>query len=171
VVANALPEPRWLMVVTAGLMLASGWSVARSGRRAGSAEDAGPDALAAPSWKSLAVIGVGAGFVAGLLGVGGGIVMLPVFTRVLRLPVRQAVASSLVAVAIFSVPALVTHALAGSVDWSLAVALAVGVVPGARMGSRLTVAASEGAVRLLFGVVIVVLALIYGVAELVGLRG
>jgi uncharacterized protein len=171
VMANALPEPRWLMVATAGLMLASGWSVARSGRRVGSADEADPSPPRSPSWVSLSAIGVGSGFVAGLLGVGGGIVMLPVFTRVLRLPVRQAVASSLVAVAIFSVPALITHALAGSVDWSLALALAVGVVPGARMGSRLTVAASESTVRLLFGTVIVVLAVVYGAAELVGLRG
>jgi uncharacterized protein len=170
-IANALPEPGWLMVITAMLMLASGWSVARSGRRTGSPDDQVPGVHDPPPAGLLAIIGIGSGFVAGLLGVGGGIVMLPVFTRVLRLPVRQAVASSLVAVAIFSVPALITHALAGSIDWSLALALAAGVVPGARMGSRLTVVASEGAVRLIFGVVISLLAVVYGVSELVGLRG
>jgi uncharacterized protein len=188
-VANALPEPRWLMVITAALMLASGWSVARSGRRAGRAteltdepdvpqddapEDAPGDRPAGgpqPAVGRLALFGLGAGFVAGLLGVGGGIVLLPVFTRFLGLPVRRAVASSLLAVAIFSVPALITHALAGSVDWSLALALAVGVVPGAQVGSTLTVSASDRTVRLVFGVVISVLAVVYGVSELAGLRG
>lgn len=167
-VAEALVEPRWLMVATAVLMLASGWSVARGGRRATSADlDAAPVAPAA-GW--LVVVGATAGFVAGLLGVGGGIVLLPAFTTLLGLSVRRAVPASLVAVALFSVPALVTHALNGNIDWALAVPLVVGVLPGARLGSRLTLAASERTVRVLFGVVIGVLAVIYGVTEVSGLR-
>lgn len=176
-VASSIAEPRWLMVATAALMLASGWSVARGqvagptdgGAQADDAEQA--DGALRPATAVLAGLGVVAGAVAGLLGVGGGIVLLPAFTRLLGMPVRRAVPASLVAVAIFSVPALVTHAAAGNVDWRLAVSLMVGVVPGARLGSRLTVAASERTVRLAFGAVIGVLAVIYGATELAGLRG
>ena len=57
----------------------------------------------------LAAVGAVAGLLAGLLGVGGGIVMMPAFTGLLRMPIKVAVGSSLVAVAMFSIPALVTH--------------------------------------------------------------
>lgn len=113
----------------------------------------------------IAALGACAGFVAGVLGVGGGVVMVPVMTGPLRFPMKAAVASSLVAVAIFSVPALVTHAVLGHIDWLFALPLMVGVVPGARIGSRITVAASDRAIRLAFGALIVVLALIYGISE------
>lgn len=114
----------------------------------------------------LAGLGAVSGFVAGLLGVGGGIVMVPVLTGPLRIPMKSAVASSLVAVAIFSVPTLITHAVLGHIDWAFALPLMVGVVPGARIGARFTVGTSERTVRLLFGALIVVLAVIYGASEL-----
>jgi len=97
-------------------------------------------------------------------------VLLPAFTSLLGLEVRRAVPASLVAVAVFSVPALVTHALNGNIDWALALPLMLGVLPGARLGSRFTVAASERTVRLAFGVVIGVLAVLYGSTEPAGLR-
>ena len=123
------------------------------------------------SWVWLMALGVMAGFVAGVLGVGGGIILLPAFTSLLGLPVRKAVAASLVAVAIFSVPALITHAINGNIDWLLAAPLMVGVVPGARLGSRLTVGASDRTIRMVFGTVIGVLAVVYGITEIMGLRG
>jgi uncharacterized membrane protein YfcA len=166
-VAESLAEPRWLMVATAALMALSGWSVARGGRRSRPDEE---QAAAVPAAGWLVVVGAVAGFVAGLLGVGGGIVLLPAFTSLLGLSVRRAVPASLVAVAILSVPALTTHAINGNIDWALAAPLRVGVLPGARLGSRFTLAASERTVRLAFGVVIGILAVVYGLTELAGLR-
>ncbi len=103
---------------------------------------------------------------AGLLGVGGGVVMVPVFTRLLRIPVKEAIASSLVAVAIFSIPALVTHAVLGHINWAFAIPLTIGVVPGAQIGSRITVGASDKTVRTMAGVFFVVLAIVYGTSEI-----
>lgn len=185
VIADEVAEPGWLMVATAVLMGLSGWSVARSGRSvpavATSAVGTGPgpaggsdadaDADADASWVWLVVLGAVAGFVAGILGVGGGIILLPAFTSLLGMPVRKSVPASLVAVAIFSVPALATHAVNGNIDWLLAVPLMVGVVPGARLGSSLTIGASERTVRMVFGVVIGLLAVVFGVTEVLGLRG
>ena len=206
-----------LMVFTAVLMLWSGFSVVRGGRRAAAGPgDEGTAAvdLVVPehgdgSWIDavegteasetesafvvehheptgtgstaggargsrhplplLVALGATSGFVAGLLGVGGGIVMVPVLTGPLRVPMKSAVASSLVAVAIFSVPALVTHMALGHIDWAYALPLMVGVVPGARIGAHLTIGSSERTVRLLFGTMIVVLALVYGASEVAAL--
>lgn len=117
----------------------------------------------------LGAVGAASGFVAGLLGVGGGIVLVPALTGPLGLPMKRAVASSLVAVAIYSVPALITHLLLGHINWRYALPLMIGVVPGARLGARLTVRHSDRTVRRLFGLLVVVLAVVYGSSELAAL--
>jgi uncharacterized membrane protein YfcA len=88
-------------------------------------------------------------------------------TRLLRIPVKEAIASSLVAVAIFSIPALVTHAVLGHINWAFAALLVIGTVPGAQIGSRITVGASDKTVRTLAGLFFVTLAVVYGTIELV----
>ena len=163
---------RVLMVLTAGVMLWAGLSVVVRLRGGGAAPmDADPgDGLAArQSIPLLMALGSLAGFVAGLLGVGGGIVLVPVLTGPLRVPMRRAVASSLVAVAVFQVPALVTHIALGHVNWALALPLMAGVVPGAQEGAQLTVSATDRTIRILFGLLIVVLATVYGATEVRGL--
>jgi len=166
-------EGRLLMVMTAGVMLWAGLSVVlklrsdRGGRAP--ADEPATRSSADVALPFLAVAGAVAGFVAGLLGVGGGIVLVPVLTSLLHVPMRRAVASSLVAVAIFQVPALITHMWLGHVNWAIALPLMVGVIPGAQVGAHLTVAATDRTIRILFGVLIVVLAIIYGATELRGL--
>lgn len=174
--ASDAVEGRVLMVLTAIVMLWAGssvvWRLRFPQRPEPAIADDGVDPAGhreSPSDPLVAALGGCAGFVAGLLGVGGGIVLVPVLSGPLRLPMRAAVASSLVAVAAFQVPALVTHVALGHVDWAIAVPLAIGVVPGAQVGARLTIAASDRTVRALFGLLIVVLAVVYGVTEARGL--
>jgi hypothetical protein len=168
-------DGRILMVMTAAIMLWAGLTVVRRLRiDGGPAAAMDDDPGHVPARESLPLVtGLGAlaGFVAGLLGVGGGIVLVPVLTGALRVPMRRAVASSLVAVAVFQIPALVTHVWLGHVNWALALPLMVGAVPGAQVGARLTLVSSDRAIRALFGVLIVVLAVVYGATELRGLLG
>ena len=186
---SAVVNAHVLMIVTAALMGWTAWRTARgpetgagSGAHPppGPARAGGPGAAAGggpqaeaddprPSLLSLVVVGAFAGYLAGLLGIGGGIVMLPAFTTVLRLPIKTAVASSLVAVAIFSVPAMIGQALLGHVDWAYALLLAVGVVPGAQIGSAVTVGASAVHTRVLVAAFLGLLAVVYGVTEAVAL--
>jgi uncharacterized membrane protein YfcA len=180
-----------LMIATAALLLYTGVSTLVQARREDGApvvEAEGPDAevelgLATPDGDAalraaaarrhptahLAAIGAGAGLLAGLLGLGGGVVMMPAFTQVLRIPIKVAAASSLVAVAIFSVPALVTHTLLGHINWTYAALLTAGTVPGAQIGSRFTLGATDHTLRLLFGLFVTVLAVVYGVSEALAL--
>lgn len=122
-----------------------------------------------PPVPAVAAIGAGAGMLAGLLGVGGGLVLVPGFTHLLRLDPKRAVATSLPAVAIFSVPAMVTHAVLGHVNWSYALLLTVGVIPGARLGARFTIDGSEARLRLVMSIFFGLLAIVYGVREIVAL--
>lgn len=173
---SGVVDGRWLMVLTAALLAVSGFRVMRSsdptetevptgagpsGNTSGATAEM-PD----PAASTLAVAGAAAGFLAGLLGVGGGVLLMPVFTSVLRIPVKVAVASSLVAVAIFSVPALASHWWQGNIDWPVALLLTMGTVPGAAVGSRITVASSDQSVRRWLGIFFMGIAALYGALEL-----
>jgi uncharacterized protein len=115
-------------------------------------------------WRPAAA-GVAAGLLAGLFGVGGGAVMVPAFSELLHLPLKAAIATSLVCAGVFALPATVVHALLGDVDWRLAVLLTVGVVPGARLGASLTIRANVRRLRLSVGLFLAVVAVVYFVAE------
>jgi uncharacterized protein len=110
-------------------------------------------------------IGVAAGLLSGLLGIGGGVIMVPAFTELLKVPLKSAIATSLVCVGIFGVPATITHALLGDIDWRLAALLTVAVIPGARIGASLTVRTAERRLRLAVGVFLALVALVYFVTE------
>jgi len=117
----------------------------------------------------VAGIAAAAGLLAGLLGVGGGVLLVPAFTGILRIPPKRAVASSLVAVAMFSIPAMVTHTLLGHINWAYALPLVAGVVPGAQVGAKFTLQRTEAQLRFLMGLFFVILAIVYGTRELLAL--
>jgi uncharacterized membrane protein YfcA len=129
--------------------------------------DTGPPARTEP-WR-LALVGLGAGGLSGLLGVGGGILMVPVFSTWVRLPLKETIATSLAIVGILAVPGTITHALLGHIVWSYAIPLSIGVIPGARIGAHLTISASDRTVRLAVGVMLGALAIVYAVRELLAL--
>jgi uncharacterized membrane protein YfcA len=66
------------------------------------------------------------------------------------------------------VPGTITHALLGHVDWTIAGLLILGVVPGAWLGSRVTLGTSDRVVRAAFAIMLVAVGLWLGLAELPG---
>ena len=86
-------------------------------------------------WWRLAVIGIAAGALSGLLGIGGGILMVPAFSAWVGMPLKETIATSLACVGIFAIPGTLTHWYLGHIDWTFAIALAVGVDPR-RAGRR-----------------------------------
>jgi len=130
--------------------------------------DAASERTSAPT-VIVGFVGAAAGLLAGLLGVGGGVFLMPAYSMLLRMAPKRAVATSLVAVAMFSIPAMVTHALLGHINWAFALLLTVGVIPGAQVGAHLTIGGSEARLRLLMGLLFTVLAVGYGGAELAAL--
>jgi uncharacterized membrane protein YfcA len=85
------------------------------------------------------------------------------------MPMKRAVATSLVAVALFSIPATVTHALLGHIHWGYAMALVAGVVPGAQIGAHITIKGSEARLRLIMGILFSLLAVVYAAREITAL--
>ncbi|HEU5394828.1 MAG TPA: sulfite exporter TauE/SafE family protein, partial [Candidatus Methylomirabilis sp.] len=69
-----------------------------------------------------------------LLGVGGGFVLIPLLTAT-QVPIREAVATSLLYVVFVAAAGAWSHLREGTVDWVLAATLAGGAIPAAPLGS------------------------------------
>jgi uncharacterized protein len=118
-----------------------------------------------PGWKH-AGIGLVAGFVSGLLGVGGGIVMVPAFTVLVGMPLKRALGTSLVVIAALVIPGTLVHWWLGHIDWAVFLVLSLGVVPGARLGARIAIGAREHVLRVSVGSFLLLVAAAYGLSEL-----
>ena len=112
----------------------------------------------------LIVIGLVGGVLAGLLGVGGGIVMVPLLVLWAAYGQRDAHAMSLGAIIPISIAGIATFGAAGEVHWWDAVGLAAGSIFGAALGARLLTRIDERLLRIIFGL------FICGVAVLMGVR-
>ncbi len=134
----------------------------------------GVDPAAHPTrHRPLSFLGVGivAGGLSGLLGIGGGIVMVPGFTQFGGLPVKRAIATSLACVGVFAIPGTITHALLGNIDWRFALLLCVGVIPGARLGAALALRSGDRRLRRIVAIFLGTMALAYGIGETIALIG
>ncbi len=105
--------------------------------------------------------GAVAGFLSGFLAIGGGIVMVPAFVRLLRLPLKQALATSLLCVAGFAIPATVTHFALGHIDPVVAGFLAVVVVPFGYLGARIAIQLRNQVLERIYGTTILIFALYF----------
>jgi uncharacterized membrane protein YfcA len=95
-----------------------------------------------------------AGLVAGLLATGGGIVLVPLFIVAFGFTAARAAGTSLVVAAALTVPTLATHWLLGNIDWSVAGAFALGMVPASFAAARVGVRVPDRVVRPAFGALV-----------------
>jgi uncharacterized membrane protein YfcA len=89
------------------------------------------------------VVGLIAGFLAGMFGVGGGVVAVPLLVLWLGLAQHRAHATSMAAILATASAAVVVASAGGAVDWRVAGILAIGSVFGAYAGTRLLDRVSE----------------------------
>lgn len=91
-------------------------------------------------WQGMA-ISVAVGFVSTLLGIGGGIIHVPIMAIVLRFPVHIATATSHFVLAGLALEGSLTHFASGELGWdepfARASLIALGAIPGAQIGARL----------------------------------
>jgi hypothetical protein len=154
-------DARILLLATAVLI---GWQAVRVGWGVSVPED--PARPARPSGLALGAMGLVAGFASGLLGIGGGIVMVPVMSGVLGMPLKRALGTSLVVIAFMVIPGTAVHAALGHINWEIFLWLTIGVIPGAAFGSRWTIRARERTLRVVVAAFLLVVSLSYGAFEL-----
>lgn len=90
-----------------------------------------------PAWVRYLLIGMGAGLLSGLFGVGGGTVIVPLLVLLCRFDQRLASGTSLGAIVPTAIVGVASYAWNGSVSWIAALLLAGGAVGGAQIGTWL----------------------------------
>lgn len=154
---------RWLLVVTAGLLAWQSIQILR-----GRSRPAGVEERPLHAW-TLALVGVVAGILSGLLGIGGGTIIVPALAGMLGVPLKRALGTSLVAVVVLVIPGTIVHTVLGNIDWAAALFLMIGSLPGARLGATIALGTKERTLRLMVGSFLALVAIVYGAQQLVEL--
>jgi uncharacterized membrane protein YfcA len=142
------------------------------------AEDAagripGPSTASAPAWRTtlsgpgyrvrnlgLGMAGsLGAGVISALLGIGGGIVKVPLMHLVMGVPLKVSTATSNLMIGVTASASAIIYLLRGGIDPLVAGPTALGVFIGASVGSRAAQRVDARLLRLLFVVVLLYTAL------------
>ena len=112
------------------------------------------------SERTLALVGIGlaAGFLSGVLGVGGGIVIVPLLVAAAGYGPKRAMSTSLAAILLTAIAAAASHAQAGNVAWRDAALIGMPAVVGALLGAWIHQRVTARNVTLAFAGLLVVTA-------------
>lgn len=109
---------------------------------------------------ALPLIGLAGGLASGLLGVGGGIFMVPLLVALAGLSEHEAHATSLLAILPIALVGAAVFAAGGQASFSLAALLALGSLAGAPVGARIMARLTEGTLKAVFGAAMIVVAVV-----------
>ncbi|TAK02207.1 MAG: sulfite exporter TauE/SafE family protein, partial [Chloroflexota bacterium] len=158
-----------LLVYTAATMVRPRAATGTAGSATG--DEADPEGVASSSWSRLgtamagpsyrarrpiagAIGGVGGGVMSALLGVGGGLIMVPVMHLAMAIPLRVATATSNVMIGVTASTSALVYLLKGGIDAYATGPAAIGVFLGAAVGSRIVHRVDTRFLRLLFAIVL-----------------
>jgi uncharacterized membrane protein YfcA len=114
------------------------------------------------NWVFAALIGIVAGFVSGLFGIGGGVIIVPAFVLLMGLDQYRAAATSVATIVVTASAALVTFGVTASgddqINWTAAVIVFSGSAVGAVIGARYLERVPEYALAGVFSLVMAVAA-------------
>jgi uncharacterized membrane protein YfcA len=114
-----------------------------------------------PRPPALPLVGIGAlaGVMAGMFGIGGGNIIVPLLTLALHYPPKRAIATSLGAILFpFGVPGVLYYYNAGNLDLGAAAWIALGLFIGTVFGARITISLPSRTVKLLYGLFLIFVA-------------
>ena len=108
----------------------------------------------------LVIIGILGGFLSGLMGVGGGIIMIPMLIFFLSFSQQQAQGTSLAVLAV-PVTALAAYQYykEGNIKWEYALIMAVFFVAGGYLGSKLAITLDQKTLQRIFGVIMLIISM------------
>jgi uncharacterized membrane protein YfcA len=135
-----------LMLIIGGLMLSR-----RKGR---------DETHAQASWLIVIASGAVVGLLTGLLGVGGGFLIVPALVMLVGLPMRTAVGTSLVVIAMNSFAGLIGHLHDGKMDATLILVFVIAGLAGTFAGARLAKRLPADRLRAAFAVFVIALAIL-----------
>ncbi|MCF3570423.1 sulfite exporter TauE/SafE family protein [Planktothrix agardhii 1806] len=101
--------------------------------------------------------GSSAGILAGLFGVGGGIIMVPLQILLLGETIKVAIQTSLGVIMITAISACIGHAMQGNVLWIPGIVLGLGGLLGAQISTRFLPKLSDQTVTLMFRIFLIII--------------
>lgn len=108
---------------------------------------------------SLIIIGLLAGLLSGVMGVGGGVVMIPLMIFFLGFSQHQAQGTSLAVLAVpVTMLAAYTYYQEGHVNWKYAAVIAVFFVVGGYFGSKIAINVNQRTLKKIFAIILIVIA-------------
>lgn len=108
---------------------------------------------------SLIIIGLLAGMLSGLVGVGGGIIMVPLLVLLVGFNQHQAQGTSLTVLVVpVTAVAVFNYYKEGYINWKYALVIAIFFVVGSYFGSKLAVDLDQKMLKRIFGVVLLFIA-------------
>lgn len=100
-----------------------------------------------------------AGVLSALLGIGSGVLKIPAMDTALRLPIKVSSATSNFMIGVTAAASAVAYYLRGDINTAIAGPIALGSVAGALLGARIFIAVSSARLRIIFVVVLGLLAI------------
>jgi hypothetical protein len=98
------------------------------------------------------LIGICAGAFGGLVGIGGGLIMIPLMMLFLKFGQHKAHGTSLIALIFTGISGAIIYGLYGSVDYAAAITLALPAIFTARLGAKYAHSLAEWKLRKYFGI-------------------
>jgi uncharacterized membrane protein YfcA len=114
-----------------------------------------------PPGRAMAIlisIGLLAGFLSGLFGIGGGVVMVPLQMLLVGMAIKPAIRNSLGAIMFIALSGLMGHSTEGNVFWLEGLLLGLGGLVGAQLGSRSLPNLPDSLVNVLFRLLLLAVA-------------
>ncbi len=104
------------------------------------------------------IISFFAGMIAGTTGSSGGILKTPIMILVLGLPTKVAVGTSSLMIFFTSLAGVIGHAQVGQINYSYGIALGLGAIIGAQIGSRLAIKMRGRTIRVILAIILMLVA-------------
>jgi uncharacterized membrane protein YfcA len=155
--------PEYVLLVAFGLFLLLNIYLIRIKQQVVSGEQFSHQGTVSHLSPALArtIIGGTAGFLAGLFGVGGGVVMVPLQILLLKEDIKGAIQTSLGVIVITAMSALGWHSLRGNVQGTMGLFLGLGGLLGVQFGTRYLPRLPNRVVNLMFRAVLALFALFF----------
>lgn len=107
----------------------------------------------------LIVIGLTAGLLSGLIGIGGGVIMVPLFLVLMGFTQHQSQGMSLaVMLPPVTLLAVLNYSKAGTINWKMALVVSAFFVIGGYLGSKLAIRIDQYLLKKIFGVIMLIIA-------------
>lgn len=101
------------------------------------------------------IIGLLAGFVSGLCGVGGAVLIIPLLYIFLKIPIHTCIGTAVIAILFNAVSGATGYMVRGLVDFHIGVTLAIGSTVAAPLGARISIKTQKEKLRKIFAVVLI----------------